>query len=82
MVERTVDDKLKIAGIEIIDSKDSKLSDWLLNQKDIKIINGQITWRDHKRKAPDLVLQGINFQYTSPAYLSYLDRHKFKLNTI
>ena len=81
LVERTVDDKLKIAGIEIIDSKDSKLSDWLLNQKDIKIINGQITWRDHKRKAPDLVLQGINFQYTSPAYLSYLDRHKFKLNT-
>ena len=28
---------------EIIESKDSKLSDWLLNQKDIKIINGQIT---------------------------------------
>ena len=81
LVERTVDDKLKIAGIEIIESKDSKLSDWLLNQKDIKIINGQITWRDHKRNAADLVLQGINFHFTSPAYLSYLDRHKFKLNT-
>ena len=81
LVERTVDDRLKIAGIEIIESKDSKLSDWLLNQKDIKIINGQITWRDHKRNAADLVLQGINFHFTSPAYLSYLDRHKFKLNT-
>jgi uncharacterized protein (TIGR02099 family) len=80
LVERTIDQKFKIAGMEIFTSSRSKISDWLLNQKDIKIINGEITWRDHYRNAEDLNFKNINFHYNSPTYLSYLDRHKFKLS--
>ena len=46
LVERTVNNKLKIAGIEIIESTESSLSDWLLNQHEVRIINGKIIWRD------------------------------------
>ena len=82
LVERTIDNKFKVAGIEIVESSNSTLSDWLLNQSEIRIINGKVTWRDHVRDAEDLIISGINFTYTSPAYLSYLDRHKFNLNAL
>ena len=82
LVERTLDNKFKVAGIEIIESTNSNLSDWLLNQSEIRIINGKVTWRDHARDAEDLIISAINFTYTSPAYLSYLDRHKFNLNAL
>ena len=82
LVERTLDNKFKVAGIEIIESSNSNLSDWLLNQSEIRIINGKVTWRDHARDAEDLIISAINFTYTSPAYLSYLDRHKFNLNAL
>ena len=82
LIERTIDNKFKVAGIEIVESSNSTLSDWLLNQSEIRIINGKVTWRDHARDAEDLIISGINFMYTSPAYLSYLDRHKFNLNAL
>ena len=82
LVERTVNNKLKIAGIEIIESSESSLSDWLLNQHEVRIINGKITWRDQYRAARDLIISGINFTYSSPTYLTYLDRHKFNLNAL
>ena len=68
LVERTLDNKFKVAGIEIIESSNSNLSDWLLNQSEIRIINGKVTWRDHVRDAEDLTISAINFTYTSPAY--------------
>ena len=80
LVERTVNNKLKIAGIEIIESTESSLSDWLLNQHEVRVINGKIIWRDEYRSAKDLTISGINLTYTSPTYLTYLDRHKFNLN--
>jgi len=82
LVERTVNNKLKIAGIEIIESTESSLSDGLLNQHEVRIINGKITWRDEYRAAKDLTISGINLTYTSPTYLTYLDRHKFNLNAL
>lgn len=33
---------------------------WLKQQGQISIVNSTITWQDHKRQAPDLVLQDLN----------------------
>ena len=82
LIERSSENKLKVAGIEIIETSESSLPNWLLNQKELRLINGKITWRDHLRDAQDLIIDGINFTYTSPTYLTYLDRHKFNLNAL
>lgn len=80
-IERTIDGKLKIAGIEIVESKDSTFSDWLLNQKSFKLINGKVIWKDHQRNAPELVFSNINFNYESPTITAYLNRHNYKFST-
>ena len=81
LIERLPDESFKIAGISVKESSNSNFSDWLLNQRNIKIINAKILWRDHYRNAEDLVFSNINFHYHSPTYLAYLDRHKFNIST-
>ena len=81
VVERTVDGKIKIAGIEIVESKDSKFSDWILNQKSFKLINGKVVWKDHQRNAPELVFSNINFNYESPTITAYINRHNYKFSS-
>lgn len=66
-VRRTAEGLLAVAGIELQTRGDagrgeSRLTDWVLEQRDIVIRNAEIEWLDEQRGAPPLVLRGLQFR--------------------
>jgi uncharacterized protein (TIGR02099 family) len=60
-VTRDAEGNIYVAGI-FIDTKKSgngKGLDWILSQREIIIRDGRLSWTDHKRAAPELVLNGV-----------------------
>ncbi|MGE4597144.1 MAG: YhdP family protein, partial [Methylophilaceae bacterium] len=61
--------------------KNTRLFDWLLNQDDIVITDGEINWIDKTRPSiSSLILKNVNLDYQTSILLAYLDRHSFKLS--
>ena len=62
-LRRDASGRLHVAGIELGERSDErKLTDWILNQREILIRDAEITWLDEKRAAPPLVLGALNFR--------------------
>jgi uncharacterized protein (TIGR02099 family) len=66
-VRRTAEGILAVAGIELrpradAGRGDSRLTDWILEQRDIVIRNAEIEWLDEQRGAPPLALRGLQLR--------------------
>ena len=64
-IRRDAGGRLRIAGMTIDTqrpSEDALLGDWLLRQREIIVSNALITWDDELRKAPQLVLDQVQFR--------------------
>jgi len=60
-IRRDVNGQLFIADLPVAsDSNNSAGADWLLSQREIVIRDGSVRWRDDKRGAVELALQGVN----------------------
>ena len=66
VVRRTAQNALTVAGIDIDlasqSEGDPSLIDWLLKQRMVQIIGGEIEWQDDWRKLPPLRLANVNIR--------------------
>tara|TARA_Y100001936_G_scaffold249272_1_gene299208 strand:- start:36210 stop:39398 length:3189 start_codon:yes stop_codon:yes gene_type:complete len=72
---------LHVAGIALIRDpviSHSSFLDWLLSQKQVDVVNANISWKDEKRGAPLLELESVSL------YLENynVNRHRFSLHAI
>ena len=79
-IERLSNNEYTVGGISIKTSKNSSQADWILNQDEIIIINGEIKWRDYKRNAPPLLIKKISAKYEASNSLSNINRHAFNIS--
>jgi uncharacterized protein (TIGR02099 family) len=64
-VRRLSDGKFSVAGV-LIDPQDKREGgglEWLLEQGEISVLNGTLTWTDEQRGEQPLSLTGVNFLY-------------------
>ncbi len=66
VVRRTAENTLTFAGIDLDLANqaeaDAKLPEWLLKQRLVQIVSGEIEWVDDWRKLPPLRLQNVNIR--------------------
>jgi uncharacterized protein YhdP len=76
-LRRDKDGTISVAGIRLDerDKGDSRLADWLLEQREIEVRNAEIGWLDEKRGAPPLALSQLNFRLRNEDY-----EHQFGLS--
>ncbi len=76
-VRRDRTGRLHVAGIEIdpeTQSDDTRVTDWLLRQREIVVNDALLTWTDDLRGAPQLVLDHVMFRVEHS-----FGRHRFGL---
>jgi uncharacterized protein (TIGR02099 family) len=55
--------KIHVAGVLLTEEKgDGRLTDWLLDQREIEIRDAEIEWTDEMRDAPPLALSSLQFR--------------------
>ena len=80
---RDVNGLISINGIDFTMGKNNlDLSGWLLNQDDVIINEGQLSWQDLTRSNDILQLNDLNFSYGSSKLLSFIGRREFMVNTL
>ena len=66
VVRRTAENSLTVAGIDIDLTSQSEadpgIIDWLLKQRMVQIVGGEIEWQDDWRKLPPLRLSNVNIR--------------------
>ncbi|MES2024038.1 MAG: YhdP family protein [Pseudomonadota bacterium] len=61
-IERDASGNFYVAGL-LLDLKkesDGKAANWILSQEEIRITDGQLSWKDNLRQAPELVLSHVD----------------------
>jgi uncharacterized protein (TIGR02099 family) len=81
-VRREADGSLIVAGIRMGGASKPELTNWVLRQSRIDIVDATILWEDDLRQAPALTLNDLQFSLESPVWDRLLDRHRFALNAI
>lgn len=77
-LRRDADGRIVVAGIPLNDSSaDSGASDWILEQRHIRIRGATIVWEDAQRGAPPLILEDVNFGLDNNGR-----RHRFGLSAL
>ena len=61
-VQRDANGNFYVAGllVDLEKSGDGKAADWILSQREIRIKDGQLRWKDNLRLAPELLLSHVN----------------------
>ena len=82
-VVRDANDVITVNGIEFaINEEKSPLSNWFLNQDDVLINEGTISWQDMTRDESVLLLNDFNVRYASSKLLSFIGRRDFNISAI
>jgi uncharacterized protein (TIGR02099 family) len=77
-LRRDADGRLFVAGIPVSDSETGGgASDWILEQRHIRIRGATIVWEDAQRGAPPLILEDVNFGLDNNG-----SRHRFGLSAL
>lgn len=74
-VRRETTGRITVAGIDAESEGDSAFSTWVLEQAQIRVRNATIVWDDRLRKAPQLVLEDLQFGLDNKGR-----RHRFGLS--
>ncbi|MGQ5521854.1 YhdP family protein [Chitinimonas sp. PSY-7] len=54
---------IRLAGLPLnTDDEDDSLTEWVLRQHEIAIVNGKLRWQDDLRRAPELQLDKVNIR--------------------
>lgn len=73
---------LTINGITFDYSKsNTKFSNWILDQNDISVIDGQLSWIDLTKSEKELKLKNLDIDYGSSKVFSLIGRRQFSLST-
>ena len=81
-IVRDLNGLISINGIDFtMGNNNLGLSSWLLNQDDVIINEGQLSWQDLTRSNDILQLNDLNFSYGSSKLLSFIGRREFMVNT-
>ena len=79
-IRRKPDGSIFLAGIDIGAKSNPTFSNWLLRQRQLRIINAQLNWFDDLRQAPVLSLNQLNLNLTNPVINSIFGQHQFELS--
>jgi uncharacterized protein (TIGR02099 family) len=74
--------RIHVAGLEIDPESvgdDTRLVDWILRQREIVVRDALILWTDERRRAPQLVLDQVQFRLEHPIGTR---RHRFGLTGV
>jgi uncharacterized protein (TIGR02099 family) len=81
-IVRDINGLISVNGIDFtIGNNNLALSGWLLNQDDVIINEGQLSWQDLTRNNNILNLDDFNLSYGSSKLLSFIGRREFTVNT-
>ena len=81
-IVRETDGSLTFNGISFTHNESSgSFSNWLLNQDEFIIVDGNLTWQDKTRGDDKLELSGLNINYDSSGPLTFTHRHNFNAST-
>jgi uncharacterized protein (TIGR02099 family) len=78
-VTRLANGIVRVAGFEIDPNAgggDGRLGDWVLRQREIVVRDALVTWNDERRRAPQLLLDHVQFRLEHPIGSR---RHRFGL---
>lgn len=78
-IRRETDGTFLVAGIRMGGESKPGLSNWVLRQSRIDIVDATVLWQDDMRKAPALVLNDLQLTIESPVWERLVDRHRFAL---
>ena len=80
---RESDGVFTVNGIRFeYDEGEGEFSNWLLNQDDVIIVDGELTWIDRTRGQEALKLEQLNLNYGSSKIFSFIGRRDFSLSTL
>ncbi|KQT34199.1 YhdP family protein [Methylophilus sp. Leaf414] len=82
IIRRTADGELFLAGISMSGKGDPAFSNWLLEQRRIKITHATVTWVDEQRQAPPLLLEDLNIEILTPVWQRLLNRHTVHMDSL
>ena len=80
-IKKELDGNLSVNGISLNQEKDSRFSNWLLNQDDIVIYGATISWLDLTKTPETLKLKNFDLHYGSSNIFSYKNRRNFRAST-
>lgn len=78
-VRRESDGTIYVAGISMSGPSRPEFPNWLLRQSQVVIVDASVLWQDDLRRAPPLALENLTLQLSSPAWESFIGRHRFGL---
>ncbi len=76
-IRRKPDGNVFLAGINIGGKSNPAFSNWLLRQRQVRIINAELNWFDELRNAPVLSLNQLNLNLNNPVINSPFGQHQF-----
>jgi len=80
-IKKDMNGDFSINGITVNHDKNSKFSNWLLNQDDIVVYGAKISWLDMKKTREILTFTDINLHYGTSKIFSFTDRRTFDIST-
>ena len=81
-IVKETDGVLTVNGIRFdYDEGEGEFSNWLLNQDDVFIIDGDLTWVDLSRGEEKLTLEALNLHYSSSKIFSIISRREFSITS-
>ncbi len=78
-VRREQNGTLYIAGISMSGPARPEFPNWLLRQSNVEVLDASVIWQDDLRRAPPLALEKLSLRLSSPAWESFIGRHRFGL---
>lgn len=78
-VRRETDGTVYVAGISMSGPSRPEFPNWLLRQSNVEVLDASVIWQDDFRRAPPLSLEKLSFKLSSPAWESFMGRHRFGL---
>jgi uncharacterized protein (TIGR02099 family) len=81
-IRRNLNGDIFVAGISMQGPSKPELSNWLLRQAQVDVLNAKVIWLDEMRNAPALSLDKLNLKIVSPAWKSLIKNHRVTLSAI
>lgn len=81
-IRRIASGEIFVAGISISGASNPDLTNWLLRQTRLQVIDAKVIWLDEMRAAPALSLDQLNLEIFSPPWRSLLKNHHLSLSAL
>jgi uncharacterized protein (TIGR02099 family) len=79
-VRRITSGEIFVAGMSMSGASKPDLPNWLLRQTKLAVLDAKVVWLDEMRGAPNLSLDHLNLEVSSPPWRSLMNNHQFTLS--